>query len=301
MKRIALLSGLLLCFVFQTKAQQVNYFENSSYWRMQATCLYGFPCVLINSYGNYISGDTLVGDITYKKILTYSQTTFQWQSAEPENPSCFGADTSLNFNCLIRQEGKKVYVKYPSSDEALMYDFDLALNDTLPSTSVHPQTDLVVTGIDSTLVNGEFRKTFQIEGSAVFTLIEGIGTNFGLLESVFQMLECSYSFLCYWENGMPVYENNDFQVCDQVLNIQDLQSPIIELFPNPTDQIVTINGAKSVLAIYDMSGRKVDVLSTVNSSDGTLILDATALHSGLYMIILTTQNGKMASTKMIRR
>jgi hypothetical protein len=114
------------------------------------------------------------------------------------------------------------------------------------------------------------------------------------------MLECSYSFLCYWENGMPVYENNDFQVCDQVLNIQDLQSPIIDLFPNPTDQIVTINGAKSVLAIYDMSGRKVDVLSTVNSSDGTLILDATALHSGLYMIILTTPNGKTTSTKMIR-
>jgi hypothetical protein len=301
MKSVALLSGLLLCFLFQTKAQQVNYFENSSYWRMQATCPYGFPCVLINSYGNYISGDTLVGDVTYKKVLTYSQTTFQWQSSEPENPSCFGADTSLNFNCLIRQEGKKVYVKYPSSDEALMYDFDLALNDTLPSTSVHPQTDLVVTGVDSTLVNGEFRKTFQIEGSAVFTLIEGIGTNFGLLESVFPMLECSYSFLCYWENGIPVYENNDFQVCDQVLNNQDLQSSKIELFPNPTNQIVTINGAKSVLAVYDMSGRKMDVLSTVNSSDGSLILDASAFHSGLYMIILTTQNGKMASTKMIRR
>jgi hypothetical protein len=301
MKRIALLSGLLLCFVFQTKSQQINYFENSSYWRMQATCPYGFPCVLINSYGNYIGGDTLVGDITYKKVLTYSQTTFQWQSAEPENPSCFGADTSLISNCLIRQEGKKVYVKYPSSDEALMYDFDLVLNDTLPSTSVHPQTDLVVTGIDSTLVNGEFRKTFQIEGSAVFTLIEGIGTNFGLLESVFPTLECSYSFLCYWENGIPVYENNDFQVCDQVLKIQDLQSSIIELFPNPTDQIVSIKGAENIQSVYDMSGRKVDFVSTVNSTDGTLILDVSALHSGLYFIILTTPKGRMATTRMIRR
>lgn len=301
MKRIALLSGLLLCIVFQTKAQQTNYFENSSYWRMQATCPYGFPCVLINSYGNYIGGDSLVGDINYKKVLTYSQTTFQWQSAEPENPTCFGSDTSLILNCLIRQEGKKVFVKYPSSDESLMYDFDLALNDILPSTSVHPQTDLVVTGIDSILVNGEYRKTFQIEGSAVFTLIEGIGTNFGLLESVFPTLECSYSFFCYWENGIPVYENTDFQVCDQVLNVKDLQDSKIELFPNPSDQIVTIKGTESVLDVYDLSGRKVNVSSMINSSDGTIVLDVTTLDSGLYFIMFTTKTGKLASSKLIRR
>jgi hypothetical protein len=282
-------------------SQQVNYFSNDSYWRMQSICNYGFPCVLINEYGNYISGDTVVNDISYKKLVTYNISRTEWQSGEPQNPNCFIADTSLFLNCLIRQVDDKVFVKYGLSDETLMYDYDLQINDILPSTSVHPQTDLVVTAIDSILIQGEYRKTFQIEGSAQFTLIEGIGTNFGFLESVLPTLECSYSFLCYWENGAPVYINLDSQACNQVVGLKDLPETTLKIYPNPSENFATILGAKKILSIVDFSGKNLVNYASSNDLNGTIHLNLSLFDSGIYLIRCLMQNGREASIKVVRR
>lgn len=301
MKKLFLFLLISVSFSYSAVSQTIEYFSNSSYWRMRSICTYGFPCVLINEYGNFVSGDTVVNSIAYNKISTYSVSRAEWQGPEPQNPNCFNADTSLSLNCLVRQDGKKVFVKYGLSEEALMYDYDLQVNDTLPSTSIHPQTDLVVVGVDSILINGEYRKSFQIEGSAQFTLIEGIGTNFGLLESVLPMLECGYNFFCYWENGIPVYFNGDTQVCNQVVGIQNNPSSDLQLFPNPVEGLFYIDGAKKLLSIADFSGRNIQQYSSMGLLNGKLQIDFSGMSSGLYFVTFIDTQGNLNTLKVVKR
>lgn len=301
MRKIFLFITAFIAFNICAISQSIDYFSNNSYWRMQSICNYGFPCVLVNEYGNFVSGDTIVNDITYQKLITYNVSRTEWQSAEPQNPNCFTADTSSFLNCLIRQADKKVFVKYGLSDETLMYDFDLQINDFLPSTSVHPQTDLVVVATDSVLIQNEYRKTFQIEGSAQFTLIEGIGTNFGLIESVFPTLECSYSFFCYWENGTPVYLNSETQDCNQVVGIQDFEFNSTVVYPNPFEKFIYLRGKINNLSIMDYSGRRIEKYFKANQSNEIVQLDLTELQSGIYFIRYLDNNGTPNFHRVIKR
>lgn len=300
MKKLVFSALLILLVNIAAQSQNFSYFDNSPYWRMRSTCAFGLPCLAVNEFAHFTDGDTLIDNIAYKKLKTLNVSSFEWQGGDPVNPECNGGDTSLFLNCLIRQENKKVFMRDLAGNESLMYDYALELGDTLPSTVIHPQTDLVVTSVDSIEINGVQHMRFQVEGSANFTLIEGLGTNYGLLESVYPMLECGYTFNCFWENGIPVYliaENG----CNLVLSINKTSkgSSNGKVYPNPFDEFVYLEGVAKPLSVYDLTGRCIPFASTAFGN--ALQIELLQAGPGVYFLLGELPNGEIQGFRLTKR
>jgi hypothetical protein len=82
-----------------------------------------------------------------------------------------------------------------------------------------------------------------------------------------------------------------------------MDSPTIAVYPNPTDGLtsVELNGAEidpSMIMITDATGRPVDI--PVQSDANALLLDASGLPAGLYIIRLVSERAAVTSTFVVR-
>ena len=86
---------------------------------------------------------------------------------------------------LLREENKRVYMLLPQdSVESILYDFNLALNDTLTSSGIGSYT-FILTNIDSVFIKNAYRKRYTYtktpppyfnEPQFDIQIVEGIGT-----------------------------------------------------------------------------------------------------------------------------
>ena len=78
----------------------------------------------------------------------------------------------------------------------------------------------------------------------------------------------------------------------RLVNIDDLKSSPINVYPNPTNSQITIEGSKAEIAklrIYDLHGQDVRSLIKIEeSSDFRLTLDISNLRKGMYLIKTST-------------
>ena len=118
MKKYLLVFSLIVAF--QSKAQNTHLFpDTNAYWNM-------FYSVLGNlSVDNPIGvvGDTTINNTQYIKICQSTDTLFEFQANYP-------------FYCAVREEDSKYYFVFPdSTSEVLVYDFTLAVGDTISYSS----------------------------------------------------------------------------------------------------------------------------------------------------------------------
>ena len=77
-----------------------------------------------------------------------------------------------------------------------------------------------------------------------------------------------------------------------MVNIDDLKSSPINVYPNPTNGQITIEGSKDEIAnlrIYDLQGQDVGSLTKiVESTDFSLTLDISTLRKGMYLLETST-------------
>jgi hypothetical protein len=93
--------------------------------------------------------------------------------------------------------------------------------------------------------------------------------------------------------GNTVFVIDDFVITQAALGINSLTADMFTVYPNPAQNVITINGDDSValeaVAITDINGRTVltQQLNGINSAQ----LDVSALSSGMYAITLTSGKG----------
>lgn len=97
--------------------------------------------------------------------------------------------------------------------------------------------------------------------------------------------------------GYIYYDNLSF-VDNTVAGVKDTTIEGLEMFPNPTENVLNItsaNNAEKSVAIYDMLGKQV-INTTV--SNGTV--DVSNLSAGIYVVTIT-EEGKTATKKLIKK
>ena len=229
MKSILLFFVILLTGFMGASAQYASIFgQTYSAWKFRWGNLFG---TVVDSL--YFQKDTTIHNITYKKVMLHSQLTFQDGG-------------------LIREDlatGKVWYrdITYPHSNnpddtlERLICDFSLNVGDTFNIGYPTPYIDTVdsVRTIDG-LKYIYFKHTFYT--GEPFTLIEGVGSNMGLLYKYFPSLMGGPYLLCSYKDAMQTtFRNKQYDGdCDIPLWVDNIsqKSEEIQVFPNPANKMV---------------------------------------------------------------
>ena len=233
--------------------------DTTSVWRISRehndeSCVYHHNSIY------YIDGKTIINAKEYYKV--YEEGYYSESPVNPQYPSCNDSyDYTGVYRGAIRTENGKVY-GYTVTGEAggLLMDFTLNVGDTLYSSIC--QDGKVIESIDSVLVGNEYRRRFNFANSWHCNwMIEGVGHECGLFESMDDPFENNSSLICYGENGIPIFGNEN---CDiTVGNVEKLMKEnYVEIYPNPAYHKISIDaselnyGIKSYL-LTDIYGRIV--------------------------------------------
>ena len=305
-KRYSKLSGLFLftCLLTPASAQVNTYFENNPIWQVSSSCAAPAPCIRYDTYNYYVNGDTLINGTTYIKIFKNGTYYYNWFSPNPIPPGCAGwfsySDTVPLH--LLRSDNKQIYILNSGVDE-LLYDFDLAVGDTLPLTYNNFDPLITVTAIDSLFTPYGYRKKFELagSGSTATELLEGIGSHRGFIEPIHGILECGYGLMCYSLNDTAWYPASG-PTCELNMGLAgNAKADVISVYPNPFNEQTTISwpgsSAMEWIAIYDSKGRKIR--TEANIQDSPYQMQRGKLPAGIYFIELHSKDGYVVEKKLV--
>lgn len=318
-----LLPILLLFLSLKLSAQDSTLvpfdFENSEWYLSKTGCESQFggdlTCYTVNYKLTY-GGDSIYNGYTYK-IIDFWPSTINGDSVY--------YDDDWRMPCaMLREDSGRVYVKHlyywamngsaPYTDrELLLYDFNLAVGDTLSfqDTLVYGWQQpgyFIVTHVDSMLTNVGYRKTILLaptndngflnemngaQPTGGLTWVEGIGSNKGLLYDIDYQLISSpglqwyyFHFLCYSLNGQYVYGAG---TCDYPLSVNNQKQSPIDIYPNPTNGTISIklpvNIDKGNIQLYNATGKIVASYPIQRQ------IDISHLPNGLYYLRLQNESG----------
>ncbi len=311
MKQLLLI--LVMLTALNAKSQSTVYHpfpEDSASW---VTDNYSNFCFGYCASGFYeMKGDTLLNAQTYHKLYVSGGSFYYISYPVVPNPGVVGASFfySCNYTGAIRQDSlnKKVYfIDANMTSDTLLYDFNLALGDTVRSWYMRytPQWLLIVSGIDSILINGNYHKRFTLyePNLGQTSLIEGVGWADDLLGAVISGDHASH-VACF--NGTHIDNwlafNNECAVplsCAMFTSIdKQNQDKSFTLFPNPfSDQLkCTIsNTEQSEISIYDIASRKIIQQQFVHA----VSLNTTQLAKGLYLYEVKSKEGWCRKGKVV--
>jgi hypothetical protein len=270
-----------------------------SLFKVNGQSYFPFPdsnCVWsVEQEKHLIKGDSVYNSIAYKKYYITTDTNL--------------TEASLQFVGLVRQDkpNKKVFgIARTDTMEALMYDFNLNINDT---TTVKPLIDwygitdkrLKVSAKDSVVINGQYRKRLTLTPNDGMDWpeeiwIEGIGSCFGPLSPglIYQQVICPCypTLLCQKVDTVTEYINPDYNSCYKAVcfgvGINKLnKTNAIKIYPNPTSDIlyIDINEKVKSVSIYNLDGQLV---SALNFNEANKTVNFSKLERGFYFIKVST-------------
>lgn len=288
------LFAISLTISFYTALSQQSIVNESGLWStLELHCLPGG-----NSYTTYFikfEGDTVVENKTYKKVLKCDEES-------QTNWTTYG---------LIREdEENRVYLKAIGYIEGLIYDFGVAVGDSVVALNVYINPDtlhFVVTQVDSVLLLDGYRKRvtlFEYNNFKEEVWIEGVGSLFGVLNSCndsYGGLCGGYNSLCYEENGTLVYRHETYDECyiSIVTNTKTTEAPKLTVYPNPVKSIATIyftEAGKKEVEIYNLQGVK---LISAKGNDNKITVNLKHLNNDIYILNVRSDNVYYPSYKLI--
>lgn len=283
---------LILCIFSSTvllaQSFQSLFGVDSTQWNIQIGNLWG-----TSSNDHFVAGDTLINGTDYIIIEGYSISGFKGFLRE---------DTAL---------GKAWYLNNQTFTEHLIMDLQLNLGDSMfIGGNWNPQPGYYE--VDSIYYFNN-RKHLQFDydlffaPNEKFTLIEGISSNLGFR---FQDEDYPNNFnpllLCSFKDGNQEYGTGPCTLPGSGSSIREINSFIqIELYPNPTQQniTITIEGWQFddvEYQIYTVVGKLVQDGRWNNSNSTTI--DLNALETGLYLLTFHNKNkGITASQSFIKQ
>jgi len=241
-------------------------------------------------------GDTLINAISYNKLWVES-----FMFVGPFNPPYNYVPD--NYIGAIRQDSinKKVYyIDASMTSDTLLYDFDLAVGDTLPQTYCTnglPQPS-IVSGIDSILMSNSYHKRFKfantISGFDTDYLIEGVGAGGGLF------------YLYEFFEGGPVlncFREADTHNCAYTFAgiFEHDNKSLLSISPNPFAIETTLHSDNifhdATATVYNCYGKIVKQMKNINGN--TVTLTREDIPSGMYFLKMTEKEMKFSVNKLI--
>ncbi|MBC7864853.1 MAG: T9SS type A sorting domain-containing protein [Bacteroidia bacterium] len=240
-------------------------------------------------YSITISGDTLINGQVYHKFFTPYVQSFS-------TGTC--GFNSLGYNGAYRDDTlqKKIFYIPPSdTTEQLLYDFTMQVGDTLKgflkSGSFSWATD-TVQSVDSVLIGGSYRKRININNWYNVSLIEGVGSIYGLIiPSPGYITDMpSFDLTCFTQNGQALYPNTSIN-CQLITseNSIDKDLPEVKIFPNPSNGSFAIDFGKTCFKeiwLTDICGRLICFQKTTNQT----LIYINDLPNGTYILRLDGEN-----------
>ncbi|HLG33365.1 MAG TPA: T9SS type A sorting domain-containing protein [Bacteroidia bacterium] len=255
-------------------------------------------------YSYTINGDTIINGNNYHKLSVPAVIM----------TGCSSGGVYPGYSAgYIRQDisNKKVFFVPPLNNdtvEQLLYDFNLVVGDTVKGYLVYlcPSDVITIIAMDSVLINGTFRKRWETTPSWLngYYFIEGIGSLYGLLESICPGVESpNTSLTCFKQNGLTLYPDSSINcnLIDGIINISGDDISLIEISPNPFHNFINIknNQAKELsITIFSSIGEVVH--RTTLMKDAATAINLSGLAAGIYLV--TAQSDKnFTSRKIIKQ
>jgi hypothetical protein len=284
-----LLPVLIFAAAFGTLSAQNEYFQHNPEWTVLED--HGSSsCRTKDTVTYYLNGDTLINSITYKKIYAKGTSEMIWYGPGPNMncpPGPFNFPNTGYTGCIRSDSLRVYYILSGFTNEDLLYDFDLAVGDTIPfsnwTTNYYNET---VAFIDSQYTPYGYLKKFHLSSDTSYFIAEGAFSKNGLYHFVGITLNGTAQLLCYTLNDTAWYPQQGPN-CDAVLlSAPTVMQPEIhlQLVPNPASDFVDVQltgGSIELIEVYDALGQKVR--SQVSSR-----LSTTELRTGIYTVRITS-------------
>ena len=227
----------------------------------------------INNYVNWCSGDTIIGDVRYMKIMGILNNG---------DPHLF---------TVLREEDGKVWKRHlNTSVETLLYDFAASVGDTL--CFGEPGASFVLDSISIEQIGGVDRRKFwfglEYNGlgnpRAKETWVEGIGSDYGLLWSGYYGIPDGWHcLLCFHQYGELVWQNPEYNTCTYPYDaVEENKDSEISIYPNPGNDMLNICTTlqNAHVEIYDLSGK---LIYSQKITDNIISINAEVWPSGAYI------------------
>lgn len=242
-----------------------------------------------------ISGDTILGLHSYNKINRQVSPCGFCCSPPFYSPTDYiGA-----FREDIAQ--KKIYfILNNTTTEGLLYDFSLAVGDTLLPDYIVSGPSAIITSIDSILIGATYRKLFNINGGYQ-SYIEGIGGSWGFIEELVTF-DSGSELLCFTEDNHTLFPDT-ISTCSIITSLpfNQKENETFKLYPNPTGHSATLafsnaTGNNLSLTFYDSYGRLIQTITNITTDK--VELDLQNLTGGLYLLQLHTSSQTIWTGKL---
>lgn len=303
-----LLISILFVISLGTKAQTYIYHpfpQVNSYWDFSQSfyCWTGIPGYVTQSYSIFVSNDTLIGTETYHKLfIPYLKS---------DSSGCSSASVTQGiYKGCIREDSsaKKVYYIKPFlSTEKLLYDFNLQVGDTIYGELEAPgsakDTVIAIDSVEAWGSGGGWVKRWFINSCYNIYIIEGVGSNYGLIETSpgcgpdngERDLMCMVGFI---PTGSYIYPA--ITDCDMITTTNSIEEKEnIELFPNPSSGKFILNmdyvflSKKSKIEVYNIVGELI-LEKQITSNE----VDLSSFSKGVYFLKIYSEE-KVYSEKVI--
>lgn len=258
------------------------------------------PCIASYHCYGLQNNDTVIQSTTYHKLYSSKDTLFS------ESECIGGLREDSAGRVFFNGRLQSIFGSYPAhlqNRDILLFDFSVRQGDTLrnkpgiPNSVVYNLTNgndwLVVKGVDSIFLAGNYRKRIYFEGDSN-SWVEGIGNiKRGLLfSSGITTTNGPYNYLiCFRQNNACLYQKPGFLDCypEYPGGISKNMNKICQLhfYPNPADErcmikypeeitdktiieVITLTG--DVLFFKDISGLKSLEICTKDFPDGFYLI-----------------------------
>ena len=254
----------------------------------------------------YYKSDTIINGTTYNRLYTRGICHAIYPTGQPSAgcPFTFDYADPERLFLTIRQDTMNniVYVRDMGTD-VILYDFNnIHVGQDYPNTYNNQSADtLVVVYEDSILIGNTYSKKWDlgiksngvISDSAFVSIIEGIGSTFGIAATLKVPFENNEDLLCFSKNDVALYPDSTYY-CDKTLEIEEInrEDYYFTLYPNPTIDFLNIKinskgPIKGLVRIFNVNGMEVYKRS-INEKE--VQIDVSFLNKGVYFVQFINNN-----------
>jgi len=287
---------LCLCF-YNTLAQNYKPFpESNAFWVEQHGWLQSGLCGF--EYHNctdpvYFGNDITINSLVYHTLMYRQVCSAEYVGGPPPPPPPCVWMSYYNVPpvifAYIRQDSvaRKVFIyDAANNQDTLLYDFNLSAGSPLPQTYNNPMyPNVIVSSIDSILLIDGYHMRYNLGiGSTIdsASIIEGIGSTFGLIAPLVPPFENGDALLCFSKNNFTIYPNAPV-ACDLTVGIPSKENEqLLSIYPNPANDFVYIRNVTSPIKVTVLSSYGTVVYQTSIEKDAIINLSKWA--DGVYLV-----------------
>lgn len=258
-------------------------------------------------YRYFLYGDTVMNGETYSRVYEAFNNSMLIDTANATYIGGIREDSAQKV--WFFGDGPSHYQGYcdfpPDTAEYLLYDFDIAVGDTLNIyTSFYPP--YVVHDVDTISINGTQRRRWAVGNDGCINCehwIEGVGSDHGLFYSWCQYFEWGWQLRCYedpdifydpWGLGNPCYVLTS--TTDPILK------ELLSVGPNPSNTAIRMRLEAEATETYHLQlfdSRGSLVLERDLSGGEELVLQASDFPKGVYHYQVAGTARQKASGKIV--